>query len=149
MLTALLLAAAIFDPLSFFAGHTSGNGRLKVVLRRGVQVSVSGSGRIGPDGALVLDQTVLEGAKPSRTRRWHLRQTAPGRYEGTLTDARGPVVGEVHGRRLHLRFTSTSGFKVQQWLTLSADGRSADNLLKASRLGVRVATLRERIAKLD
>jgi len=149
MLTAFLLAAATFNPLGFFTGHTSGDGRLKVVLRRGVPVSVSGSGRVESDGTLVLDQTVLEGTKPARTRRWRLQRTAPGRYEGTLTDARGPVVGEVNGRRLYLRFTSTSGFRVRQWLTLSADGRSADNLLKASRLGVTVATLRERIRRID
>jgi len=34
-------------------------------------------------------------------------------------------------------------------LTLAADGHPVDNLLKASRLGVTVATLRERIIKLD
>jgi len=151
MLIALLLAAAAptFDPLRFFAGQTSGKGQLKVILRRRVSVSVAGSGRVQPDGSLVLEQVVKEGAKAPRTRRWHLRRISPGRYVGTLTDARGPVTVEADGSRLHLSFKTPSGFKVQQWLTLAPDGRSADNVLRATRLGITVATLRERIVKVD
>lgn len=151
MLTAVLLAAAApaFDPLRFFAGLTRGDGQLKVILRHRVAVSVAGRGTVQPDGSLVLDQTVAEGTKPTRTRRWHLRRISPGHYMGTLTDARGPVTAEAEGPRLHLAFTTPSGFKVQQWLTLAPDGRSADNVLRASRLGVTVATLHERIFKVD
>jgi len=153
MLTALLLAAATatatFDPLRFFAGQTNGKGELKVILRRRVPVSVAGSGTVQPDGSLVLDQVIEEGAKAPRARRWHLRRMSPGRYVGTLTDARGPVTAEADGSRLHLSFATPSGFKVQQWLTLAPDGRSADNVLRATRLGITVATLRERIVKAD
>jgi hypothetical protein len=150
MLIALLLAAAVpdFDPLRFFAGRTQGEGQLKIVLRARVPVSVRGMGRMEGD-TLVLDQVVEEGAKPPRTRRWRLRKVAPTRYEGTLTDARGTVVAEADGPRLRLRFTSNDGFQVRQWLTLAADGRSAANRLEARRLGVTVATLDERIAKVD
>ncbi|SFP77499.1 DUF3833 family protein [Sphingomonas rubra] len=151
MLTALLLAATApdFDPFRFFAGQTRGEGQLKVVFRARTPIAVRGVGRVEADGTLVLDQTVREGSKPPRTRQWRLRRLSPTRYQGTLTDARGPVIGDVEGPRLHLRFTSTDGFRVQQWLTLAADGRSAANHLQAKRFGVTVATLEERITRID
>lgn len=150
MLIALLLTATApaFDPLRFFAGRTHGEGQLKVVLRARTPVSVQGTGHMDAD-TLVLDQAVTEGTKPPRRRQWRLRKVASDRYEGTLTDARDSVVGEVAGPVLHLRFTSSGGFQVQQWLTLTADGRTAINHLEARRLGIVVARLDERIVKLD
>lgn len=151
MLIALLLATSAatssFDPLRFFAGSTRGDGTLKVVLRRRVPVTVSGRGSLELDGSLLLDQIVVEGGKPPRRRQWRLRRVSSSRYEGSLTDAAGSVVGEMTGSRLHISFTTPSGFKVQQWLTPAPDGRSVDNLLVARRLGVIVARLRERIVK--
>lgn len=151
MLTALLLAAAVadFDPMRFFAGQTRGAGTLKVLLRARVPIAVRGAGRIERDGTLVLDQVVAEGRKPARTRQWRLRRVAPGRYVGTLSDARGPVTGKVDGNRLHLRFATPGGFAIQQWLTLAPDGRSAANRLEARRFGITVATLDERITRVD
>lgn len=151
MIVAFLLAAAAptFDPLHFFAGRTRGDGQLKVILHRRVAVSVMGDGKLQPDGSLLLDQLVREGAKPTRSRRWTLRRTSANRYKGALTDASGPVVAEVQGPRLHLRFTTPSGFAVQQWLTLKPGGRAADNLLVARRFGITVATLHERIVRLE
>lgn len=155
MFLALLLAAAAqapprFDPIRFFTGRTEGTGRLKVVLRRGHPVRVHGRGRVAPDGALLLDQTVDEEGKPPRTRQWRIRRTAPGRYAGTLTDARGPVTVESIGNRLHIRFKQASGgVAIEQWLTLALDGRSARNRLVARKLGIAVAHLDETIRKLD
>lgn len=152
MLLSLALAAASvasFDPLRFFAGETRGTATLKVVLRKGQPVSVRGTGRIDRDGVLTLDQIVTEGDKPPRPRHWRLRQTAPGRYAGTLTDARGPVTGVVEGSTLRLAFVSTGGFRVRQTLTLQPDGRTLANRLEARRFGFRVAVLTERIVKLS
>jgi hypothetical protein len=152
MLLLLALAGAAappFDPLRFFTGATRGTAQLKVILRAAKPVTVRGTGRRQPDGALVLDQWVTEGDKPPRARRWLLRQTAPGRYAGTLTDARGPVTGTVRGRTLQLSFTSDGGFRVRQTLTLQPDGRTLANRLEARRFGIRVAVLTERIVKVD
>lgn len=151
MLMTLLLAAAApaFDPLRFFAGQTRGEGQLKVVLHAHVPVAVRGTGRMEDDGTLVLDQIVTEGSKPSRTRQWRLRRVSPNHYEGMLTDARGMVVADAVGPVLHLSFTTTNKFQVQQWLTLAADGRSAANRLEARRLGIVVAVLNEKIEKID
>lgn len=150
MLIALSLAAAAtpaFDPLRFFTGPTRGTGELKVIFRKRVPIHVRGSGRITPDGTLILDQNVVEGQKPPRDRQWRLRQVAPGRYSGTLTDARGPVIGDIEGGRLNLRFTTKDGFGIRQTLTPDATGRVLDNRLTVHRFGITVATLRERIVR--
>ena len=39
----------------------------------------------------VLIDTVHEGKKPVRTRKWVMREDGPTHYKGTLTDATGPV----------------------------------------------------------
>lgn len=137
-----------FDAIAFFSGRTEGVGRFKVVLRRGEPVRVEGRGRMEGD-TLVLDQLVTRGDGPAKPRLWRIRRVAPGRYTGTLTDAKGPVTGVATGDRLHLAFTSTGGFRVDQRLVLAPDGRSARNRLTAKRFGVTVATLDETIRKLD
>ncbi len=141
--------APVFDPLAFFAGRTEGIARLKIVLRAARAVRVQGSGRVEPDGALVLDQIVAQEGKPATRRRWRIRRTGPATYAGTLSDAVGPIAGEVTGNRLHLGFTMKGGFATEQWLTLSPDGRSAANVLTARKFGVTVARLDETIRKLD
>lgn len=148
---ALLTAVApapTFDALRFFSGTTEGQGRFKVILRTSQEVHVQGHGRMEGD-TLVLDQIVTRDGTPPKPRQWRIRQSGPGRYTGTLTDAKGAITGETVGDRLHLSFTSTGGFAVEQWLVLTPDGRSARNRLTAKKFGVTVATLDETIRKLD
>lgn len=148
-----------FDPFTFFAGESRGSGTLDKVLSDPVPVTVASRGRIvteaetgsswavPPRRVLVLDQTVTEGDKPPRERQWRLVEVAPGRYEGTLTDAIGPVRGEARGNLLVLEYTMEGSFKVRQELTLAPDGMRADNVLKVSQLGITVAVLAEDIRK--
>lgn len=148
-----------FDPFVFFLGTSRGTATLDKVLADPVPVTVESRGRIvteaetgsawaiPPRRVLVLDQTVTEGTKPPRQRQWRLVETAPGLYEGTLTDAIGPVRGETRGNLLVLEYPMKGSFKVRQELTLSADGMHADNLLKVSQLGVTVAVLVEEIVR--
>ena len=149
----LLLAAAAaaspapqLDALAFFTGLSQGEGRLKVATRAGRLVYVRSSGH-REGGVLVLEQRVEEDGKPPRDRVWHLRQVAPGRYAGTLSDAAGPVTGEVRGDRLHLAYRMRGGLKADQWLTFAGDGRSAHNVLRVRKLGIVVATLDETIRR--
>ena len=146
LLAALLASAPSFDPLAFFAGRTEGVGRLKVALSRSVPVAVQGEGTLQPDGSLLLEQRISEGTKPPRTRQWRIRRTAEGGYTGTLSDALGPVTGEVEGNRLHLAFRG-KGVRIEQWLTLAPDGQSAQNRLVARKMGVVVAELDETIRR--
>ncbi len=141
--------APVFDPLTFFAGRTEGIATLKIVLSDPRAVRVEGVGRVEPGGTLVLDQVVAQEGKPATRRQWRIRRTGPASYAGTLSDATGPVTGEVTGNRLRLNFTMKGGFATEQWLTLAPDGRSAANLLTARKFGVVVARLDETIRKLD
>ena len=136
-----------FPTFRFFAGATEGRGRLRVALHRTVPIMVHGRGRIEQDGTLVLDQTVIEGAKPPRDRRWRIREVAPGRFAGTLSDAAGPVTGEAAGGRLHLRFPMKGGLVAEQWLVPAPDGRSARNLLTVRGHGLAIARLDETIRR--
>lgn len=151
MLLALALAAApaTFDPLRFFAGRTEGRASLHVILSGARAVRVHGTGAPQRDGSLVLDQVVETQGKPTTTRRWVLRQVAPGRYAGTLTDAVGPVAAEASGNRLHIHYRAKGKIAIEQWLTLAPDGRAADNRLTARRFGITVARLRETITRVD
>jgi hypothetical protein len=147
---ALALVAAAIDPIVFFTGRTEGEGTLSVAMQeRPVTVRVRGIGRVDPDGTLVLDQRVREGSKPVKERQWRIRQIAPGRYAGTLSDADGPVSGELVGERLHLRFKMKGGLTADQWLALDPGGNSVRNVMTVRKLGVRVATLDETIRRRD
>ena len=131
----------------FFAGRTEGTGTLRIAFKKPVASIVHGRGRVEPDGTLVLDQTVIEGSKPATTRQWRIRASGPGHYAGTLTDASGPVAGEVTGNRLHLTFAMKGGLHADQKLDLAPDGQSAHNIMVISKLGVTVASLDEMIRR--
>lgn len=146
---ALVANSPRFVPERFFAGRGHGDATLKVLFRAPVAVRVESRGELARDGTLLLDQTIREGDKPARTRRWRIRDLGGGRYGGTLTDADGPVTGSASGNRLTLGYTMHNGMQVRQALYLTPDGRSARNRLTVSRFGIRVAVLDERIAKED
>ena len=142
-------AATPFSPQLFFAGRTEGDGTLRKILSKPDHVLVHGSGRIDPDGVLVVDQIVLDGAKPPKHRAWRISEIAPGRYAGTLSDAAGPIAGDASANRLHLHFRMKGGLDAQQWLTLAPDRRSAHNIMRIHKLGILVASLDETIRKVD
>ena len=148
MILLALAAAASFDPLRFFAGRTEGTGRLRIMLHRARAVRVHGMGTAVPDG-LALVQTVEREDRPAATRRWLLRRVAPGRYAGTLTDARGAVSAEADGNRLHIAYRTKGKVRIDQWLTLAPDGLSATNRLTARRMGIVVARLDETIRHVE
>lgn len=135
-----------FDPLAFFEGRTRGAGELNIILNQPRSLTVEGTGCVRRDGTLVLRQRVEEEGRRPRTRRWEIRRTGPTSYAGTLSDATGPVRAEANGNRLRIRYPSGAGV-VEQWLTLSPDGRTAQNRLTVKRLGVVVARVDETIRK--
>jgi hypothetical protein len=154
-----LAEAPRFDPFTFFVGQSRGEGVLAKVLSDPVPIRVESRGRIEvetrpgalwaepPRKVLVLDQVVHEGDKPARQRQWRLVEVAPGCYEGTLSDAIGPVAARSEGNRLAITFTIKGGFAVRQELTLSPDGARAANVMRVSKLGVTVAVLSEDIVR--
>lgn len=136
-----------FEPARFFAGASHGEARLKILFRAPQRVTVDSVGRVGADGVLLLDQHIRQGDAPVRERRWRIRPDGPGRYVGTLTDAEGPVTGEVAGNRLHLRFRARGGLDMEQWLFLEPGGQVARNRMVVRKLGLTVAVLDEVIRR--
>ncbi len=126
--------------LSFFEGRTLSEGTTKVVMRKLYKTRSQGLGRIERDGTLVLVQQVEEGPEPRRERRWRIRQVAPNRFSGTMSEAVGPVTVEKVGERFRFNFRMKGGLAVEQWLTPLADGKSARSVLTVKKLGITVAT---------
>ena len=135
-----------FDPVVFFTGRTTGEGRLKKLFSSAQATHVSGLGRI-EGGVLVLDQNVTIAGEKPRDRQWRLRAVSPGHWAGSLSDARGPVNASAAGAVLTIAYTSNEGMGIVQSVTLAADGRSARNLMKVRKLGMTVATLDETITR--
>lgn len=141
--------ARAFDPVAFFTGSTEGHGTVDEIAASPRSMHVTGSGSMRADGVFVIDQRVRIKGDPAKQRRWQLRQTAPGRFGGTISDAKGQVSGVVTGNRMQINYTmKEGGMKVSQVLTLSADGRSLSNTMKVRKFGILVATVAETIRKL-
>jgi hypothetical protein len=142
------VAARAFDPVAFFTGRTESTGTLDEVMASPVATHVTGMGSLQANGVFVIDQTVKIVGKPVEHRRWQLRQTAPGKFTGTISDAKGAVTGVVTGNRMQIKYTmKKGGMKVEQVLTAAADGRSVTNSMKVRKLGIVVAKLVETIRK--
>jgi len=151
-LTPILALLILFQPQAsglerFFAGRTEGNGSVRIIMSGTSNVRTQGQGRVLPDGTLVLEHVVHQQGAPERRRTWRMRRTAPGRYTGTISDARGPVTAESSGNRVHVTYRTREGHSVDQWITFNPDGRTATNNMTFRRMGIRVATLQETIRR--
>lgn len=131
---------AISAPERFFVGKLESSATLKIIFRPAETVTDHGNGRVDPDGTTVLDQIVQRPGEGPRHRVWRLRQTSPGRVDGTLTGA-GPVRGTYANNILRLTYKMDDGIRVEQRLTIAADGRTAINHMVFRKFGLGVATL--------
>ena len=136
-------------PLEFFEGRTESTGTIKVVLRKAFKSRSIGVGKIGPDGALVLVQQVEDEGKPPRERRWRIRQTGPGKFVGTMSEATGPVTIEEIDGRYRFRFKMKGNLSVEQWVIPNPGGKSAKNTMTIKKLGMTVGTGNGTIRKLS
>ena len=108
-----------------------------------------GHGRIEKDGSLVLIQRVEDQGQRPYQRRWHMRQVGPGRYSGTMTEAKGPVTAEEVRGRYRFRFRMKGGVSIEQWLTPLAGGRAALSAITIRKLGMKVGSSTGTIRKLQ
>ena len=145
----LLVQAAAASPEQFFVGRTQGQGTVRVMLSGSHGVRVQSRGRMDESGALIVDQRIHEEGKPARDRRWRLVRNGANRVTGTLSDARGPVTGNIEGNVLHLRYRSNEGPTVEQWITFQPGGRTATNRMTFKRFGLTVATVEEVIRRME
>lgn len=136
-----------FDPVAFFTGATHGRGELKELLGKPRRTVTQSVGRVDKDGWLILDQKVAVEGDPLRQRRWRLKLVGPGKYRGTLSDAKGPVEAVVKGQTVRIHYVMKGGIKVDQRLTPQPGGRALINRATFRKFGVKVALLKERIDK--
>lgn len=146
-LSELAAPTPVFDPVTFFSGHTQGVGKLKIIFSGTKATLVEGHGHMDGD-TLVLDQSVKKGDDAPTNRQWRLTPAGPGRWTGTLTDASGPVTAEVSGNRLHIAFKMKGGTHAEQWLYLKPGGTVAINRMVVTKFGIPVASLDETITHL-
>ena len=136
-----------FDPVAFFTGPTRGQGALKELLGKEKRTQTVSVGHVDRDGWLILEQKVAVEGDPVRQRRWRLRQTSPGKFSGTLSDAKGPVEAEVTGQTVRIRYKMKGNLRVEQLLTPLPGGRTLDNHATFFKWGMKVAVLNEHIEK--
>jgi hypothetical protein len=140
-------ASGTFDPVKFFTGNTEGHGTLKKAMSGRQTTHVTGTGTMR-DGQLVIDQVVRIQGEKNQSRHWELRETTPGNYSGTISDAKGKVTAWVSGSELHIKYTmKDGGMSVSQVLTME-DSRSVHNAMKIRKFGIVFATIDETIKKL-
>lgn len=132
----------------FFVGRTEGSGTVHVIMSGRHAVRDHATGRM-QGNTLVLDQVVAEEGKPPRRRVWRLTRAGGNAVTGSISDARGPVTGEVSGNMLHLRYRLAEGPSVEQWITLQPGGRTATNRMTFRRFGLNVATVESTVRRID
>jgi len=122
---------------------------MKVVLKKPVSLIVDSVGGKGDRGDFVLIDTVREGDKPVRQRKWIMRQAGPNHFTGTLTDATGPVDIQIDGDTAMIRYVMKGGLNIQQQLKLSADGKTLSNQVIAKKVGLKFARVEGTVRKVD
>jgi hypothetical protein len=142
-------APPTFDPLDFFTGPSTGLGTLKVMAKASVPIRVTSHGKPDGKGGITLEQTIREGDKPVRQRRWVLHRTSPTTMSGTITHTPGAVRGRLDGNRLLLNYPMKGGLKAEQVLTIQPGGRSLINRMTVRKFGMAVAHVNEVITKVE
>jgi hypothetical protein len=146
----LLAAPPASPPEHFFVGRTEGAGTVQMIMSGSHKVRDVSRGRLDKSGALILEQIVYEEGKPTRRRSWRLARAGGNRIAGTISDAVGPVTGEMRGNVLHLKYRAKeANAQVEQWITLHPNGRTASNRMVFRKWGLKAATLESTIRKLD
>lgn len=142
-------APRTIDITVFFTGNTHAENVLKVALKKPVPLIVDSVGGKGDRGDFVLIDTVHEGDKPVRQRKWIMHPTGPNRYGGSLTDATGPVDVMITGAGATIRYMMKGGLKIEQVIEVQDGGRTATNRVVAKKFGLTFAHVDGTIRKLD
>lgn len=142
-------AAPLKDPLRFFEGRTESVGVMKMIMKKPFRVRSLGLGKIAADGTLHLVQQVRDEGEPPKERVWKIRQVAPGKFMGTMSEAKGPVTIEQVGDGYRFRFKIKGNLSVEQWLIPDNDGKSGTSKLTIRKYGMKVASSDGTIRKLS
>jgi hypothetical protein len=153
-LLSLLGSAAVASPpkldlTAFFTGRSHADNVMKVAFHDPTKLVVDSIGGRGDRGDFVLIDTVHEGDKPVRTRKWIMRPAGPNHFTGSLTDATGPVDVVVNGDSATIRYQMKGGLNIVQQMQLQGDGRTLSNHVDARKFGLKFARVDGTIRKLD
>jgi hypothetical protein len=132
----------------FFTGRTHADNNLHIIFHRATKLIVDSVGHREGDQFILVD-TVHEGDKPVRTRKWVTHEVGPGHFTGTLSDATGPVDIRVSGDSATIRYIMNGGLQITQVMKLQPDGRTLSNNVDARKFGMRFARVDGTIRKLD
>ena len=138
-----------FNPVDAFAGRSHGNGTLEVIFQAPQPFHVESRGLTQANGTFRLEQTVKFAGKPPQKRYWLLKKVSPTGYGGTLSDAAGPVTGQIEGPQFRLEYALPGDLTMHQTLTLEPGGKTIDNVGRITFLGVQVGYLHETIERKD
>jgi hypothetical protein len=105
-------APATIGCLQLFVGSTESVTVTKVMLQKPSVTHWVGRGKISPDGSLELEQHVKEEGGREFGRRWNIRQVAPRRFAGTMSEASGPVGVDRIGDRYRFRFAMKGNLSI-------------------------------------
>ena len=142
-------AERLSDPLRFFEGRTESVSTVKVIMKKPFKSRSVGRGVIKPDGSLELVQQVEDDGEPTKVRRWKIRQVGPGRFSGTMSEAKGPVTIEEVGGRYRFRFKMKGDLSVEQWLTPMPGGASGLSVVTIKKFGMKVGSSEGRIRRIN
>jgi hypothetical protein len=155
---ALLLAAGAapaiagdpprLDMHAFFTGRTHADNNLHIIFHSATKLIVDSVGKSEGNQFILID-TVHEGNKPVRTRKWVTHQIGPGHFTGSLSDATGPVDILVSGETATVRYTMNGNLQVTQVMKLQPDGRTLSNNVDVRKFGLRFARVDGTIRKPD
>ena len=142
-------AAPLADPLRFFEGRTESVGVMKMVMKKPYRVRSISQGKINGDGSLHLVQQVRDEGQPPKQRVWRIRKVGPGKFSGTMNEAKGPVTIEQVGDGYRFRFKMAGNLSVEQWLIPEPDGKSGSSKLTVRKYGMKVASSEATIRKVS
>jgi len=135
--------------MRFFEGRTESVATIKIVMRKPFKSRSIGRGEIKADGSLHLVQRVEDEGKPAHERRWHIREVEPGKFAGTMSEAKGPVTVEEVGGRYRFRFKMKGNVSVEQWISPMPGGKTATTKVTIRKMGVTVGQSEGTIRRLD
>ena len=135
------------DPMRFFEGRTESVSTVKLIMRKSFTSRSLGNGEID-GGILELVQRVQDEGKAPYNRQWRMRQVAPGRFAGTMSEAAGPVLAEEVDGQYRFRFKMKGNLTVEQWLTPLPGGQSARTKTNVRKFGMTVGRSEGTIRKL-
>ena len=137
------------NAMRFFEGRTESLATIKLVMKKPYKSRSIGRGEIKPDGSLLLVQRVEDEGKQPHERRWHIRETSPGKFTGTMSEAKGPVVVDEVGGRYRFRFRMKGNVSVEQWIAPLPGGKTASTKVTIRKMGITVGQSEGTIKRLD